>query len=171
MSKLISPHGAAELKPLFVYNEARHAALLKEAASLPSLLVNSAAAANAVMLGGGYFMINGGMSLGSLIAFYTLLSFLFNPIRTILVNIEQLFGGLDPITPTPEARVMLEAALARSRIKDAAVTLVVGANHDYMQAVTGGEKEIFNLSRFVPRHHDDVVEWAAQRFDLPPRQP
>ena len=84
---------------------------------------------------------------------------------------QQLFGGLDPITPTPEARVMLEAALARSRIKDAAVTLVVGANHDYMQAVTGGEKEIFNLSRFVPRHHDDVVEWAAQRFDLPPRQP
>lgn len=84
---------------------------------------------------------------------------------------QQLFGGLDPITPTREARVMLESALARSRIKDAAVTLVVGANHDYMQAVTGGEKEIFNLSRFVPRHHDDVVEWAAQRFDLPPRQP
>ena len=33
----------------------RHAALTKEAAGLPSLLVNSAAAANAVMLGAGYF--------------------------------------------------------------------------------------------------------------------
>ena len=86
-------------------------------------------------------------------------------------SFQQLYGGLDPITPTAEARVMLEAALARSLIKDAAVTLVAGANHDYMQAVTGGEREIFNLSRFVPRHHDDVVEWAAQRFDLPPRQP
>jgi sulfate adenylyltransferase len=55
MSKLISPHGAAELKPLFVYDTARHQALSKEAEKLPSLLVNSAAAANAVMLGAGYF--------------------------------------------------------------------------------------------------------------------
>jgi sulfate adenylyltransferase len=55
MSNLIPPHGAAELKPLFVSDKARHAALLQEAAGLPSLLLNSAAAANAVMLGGGYF--------------------------------------------------------------------------------------------------------------------
>ncbi|HUS24192.1 MAG TPA: sulfate adenylyltransferase [Candidatus Binatia bacterium] len=52
---MIQPHGAAELKPLFVADAARRAALQKEAASLPSLLLNSAAAANAVMLGGGYF--------------------------------------------------------------------------------------------------------------------
>jgi sulfate adenylyltransferase len=52
---MIQPHGAAELKPLFVFDKARHAALVKEAAGLPSLLLNSAAAANAVMLGGGYF--------------------------------------------------------------------------------------------------------------------
>jgi sulfate adenylyltransferase len=55
MSNLIPPHGAAELKPLFVYDTARHQAVTKEAASLPSLLLNSAAAANAVMLGAGYF--------------------------------------------------------------------------------------------------------------------
>ena len=55
MSKLIAPHGSAELNPLFVADKARHAALTKEAAGLPSLLLNSAAAANAVMLGGGYF--------------------------------------------------------------------------------------------------------------------
>jgi sulfate adenylyltransferase len=55
MSKLIPPHGAAELKPLFVYDTTRHHALLREAEGLPSLLLNSAAAANAVMLGAGYF--------------------------------------------------------------------------------------------------------------------
>jgi sulfate adenylyltransferase len=55
MSNLIPPHGAAELAPLFISDKARHAALTKEAASLPSLMLNSAAAANAVMLGGGYF--------------------------------------------------------------------------------------------------------------------
>ena len=52
---MIQPHGSAELKPLFVSDKALHAALTKEAAGLPSLLLNSAAAANAVMLGGGYF--------------------------------------------------------------------------------------------------------------------
>lgn len=52
---MIKPHGSNELKPLFVYDTVQHAALLKEAQSLPSLLLNSAAAANAVMLGAGYF--------------------------------------------------------------------------------------------------------------------
>ncbi len=55
MTNLIPPHGATELKPLYVSDKARHAALVKEAEGLPSLLLNSAAAANAVMLGGGYF--------------------------------------------------------------------------------------------------------------------
>src|SRR5690606_3624621 len=49
------PHAADELKALFVYDTERHHALSKEAESLPSLLLNSAAAANAVMLGAGYF--------------------------------------------------------------------------------------------------------------------
>jgi sulfate adenylyltransferase len=52
---MIKPHGSNELKPLFVYDTAKHHALLKEAEGLPSLLLNSAAAANAVMLGAGYF--------------------------------------------------------------------------------------------------------------------
>jgi sulfate adenylyltransferase len=52
---MIKPHGSETLNPLYVADAAQRAALLKEAASLPSLLLNSAAAANAVMLGAGYF--------------------------------------------------------------------------------------------------------------------
>lgn len=52
---MIKPHGADALKPLLVSDESAKAALLAEAAKLPSLTLNSAAAANAVMLGGGYF--------------------------------------------------------------------------------------------------------------------
>jgi sulfate adenylyltransferase len=52
---MIKPHGADALTPLFVYDTVKHAALQKEAESLPALLLNSAAAANAVMLGAGYF--------------------------------------------------------------------------------------------------------------------
>jgi sulfate adenylyltransferase len=52
---MIKPHGSDTLNPLFVYDEKKHHELQKEAETLPSLLLNSAAAANAVMLGAGYF--------------------------------------------------------------------------------------------------------------------
>ena len=52
---MIKPHGSETLNPLFVYDPVRHRELLQEAEGLPSLLLNSAAAANAVMLGTGYF--------------------------------------------------------------------------------------------------------------------
>jgi sulfate adenylyltransferase len=52
---MIKPHGSDELNPLFVYDSDKRHALIAEAENLPKLVVNSAAAANAVMLGGGYF--------------------------------------------------------------------------------------------------------------------
>lgn len=52
---MIKPHGSDSLTPLFVYDVDHHHELQHEAESLPSLLLNSAAAANAVMLGAGYF--------------------------------------------------------------------------------------------------------------------
>jgi sulfate adenylyltransferase len=52
---MIKPHGSDKLNPLYVDDEAKRAALLKEAEGLPSLVVSSAAAANAVMMASGYF--------------------------------------------------------------------------------------------------------------------
>ena len=52
---MIRPHGSESLNPLFVQDAARREALLREAEQLPSIVVSSAAAANAVMLGAGYF--------------------------------------------------------------------------------------------------------------------
>lgn len=52
---LSKPHGSDELNPLFVYDTAENEALQKEAEGLASIVVSSATAANAVMMGGGYF--------------------------------------------------------------------------------------------------------------------
>lgn len=52
---MINPHGSKELDPLFVYDSVENERLQKEAKGLKSILVSSAAAANAVQLGGGYF--------------------------------------------------------------------------------------------------------------------
>ncbi len=52
---MIKPIGSDELKPRFVYDPDAHHQLMQEAESLPSVLISSQAAGNAVMLGGGYF--------------------------------------------------------------------------------------------------------------------
>jgi sulfate adenylyltransferase len=52
---VIKPHGSDELNPLFVYDTAENEALQKEAEGLASIVVSSATAANAVMMGAGYF--------------------------------------------------------------------------------------------------------------------
>ena len=52
---MIKPHGSDKLNPLYIQDENERRELGKEAEGLPSIVVCSAAAANAVMLGGGYF--------------------------------------------------------------------------------------------------------------------
>ncbi|MCK5922551.1 MAG: hypothetical protein KAG66_16540, partial [Methylococcales bacterium] len=52
---MIKPHGSDSLNPLYVADDAARAALATEAQNLPSIIVSSADAANAVMLGAGYF--------------------------------------------------------------------------------------------------------------------
>jgi sulfate adenylyltransferase len=52
---VIKPHGADALNPLFVADQDQREALLNEAQGLAQVLISSATAANAVMLGGGYF--------------------------------------------------------------------------------------------------------------------
>jgi len=52
---MIKPIGTDELQPLFVYDPAAHEALLHESESLPSVIISSQAAGNAVQMGAGYF--------------------------------------------------------------------------------------------------------------------
>lgn len=52
---MIKPVGSDELNPLFVYDSEEHHKLMQEAETLPSVVISSQAAGNAVMMGGGYF--------------------------------------------------------------------------------------------------------------------
>lgn len=62
---MIKPHGSNELRPLFT-NDVE---LVEEAERLPALILNSAAAANAVMLGAGYFTpLSGYMNLADAVS-------------------------------------------------------------------------------------------------------
>jgi sulfate adenylyltransferase len=52
---MIKPHGSEQLNPLFVDNPEENRSLREAARGMPSVLMSSAGAANAVMLGAGYF--------------------------------------------------------------------------------------------------------------------
>jgi sulfate adenylyltransferase len=52
---MIKPIGSDTLQPLFVYDPDKHHELMHEAETLPSVVISSQAAGNAVMMGGGYF--------------------------------------------------------------------------------------------------------------------
>lgn len=52
---MIKPHGSDTLNPLYVDDSRTNQSLLDDAQSMPSVLMSSAGAANAVMLGAGYF--------------------------------------------------------------------------------------------------------------------
>ena len=66
---MIKPYGSEILNPLFVKDEACRRMQVEEAEKIPSVVVSSAAAANAVMLGGGYFNpLNAYMNLADVMA-------------------------------------------------------------------------------------------------------
>lgn len=54
-SEMINPIGSDTLQPLFVYDTDKHHELMREAETLPSVVISSQAAGNAVMMGAGYF--------------------------------------------------------------------------------------------------------------------
>ena len=96
---MIKPHGSDTLNPLYVSDDAKREALQKEAEGLPSIVVSSAAAANAVMLGGGYFNpLKGYMNLADAIS-----------VADNMKTTDDLFW------PTPVVNVVKDA----SAIKDA----------------------------------------------------
>ena len=55
MKNLIAPHGSDSLNPLFIEDSSQRDNLISKSKGMPQLLLNSAAAANVVMLGAGYF--------------------------------------------------------------------------------------------------------------------
>jgi sulfate adenylyltransferase len=93
---VIKPHGSDQLNPLYVIDSAQREALIKEAEQLPSLLISSAAAANAVMLGAGYFNpLSGYMNLKDAISVATDLKTtdgLFWPVP--IVNLTKDLSGI-----------------------------------------------------------------------------
>jgi len=159
LAALIKPHGGDTLNPLFVEDANARSQLAKEAASLPAITISSAAAGNAVMLGGGYFTpLNGFMDKKNALS---------------VGNSMQTTDGL--FWPTPVLNLVPDAGAVKAgdriALKDPNVK---GAPILAVQQVEAVEKftdaEIETLAQQIfgttDREHPGVAEFVAQGTTL-----
>jgi len=96
---MIKPVGSDELQPLFVYDPDRHHELKHEAADLPSVVISSQAAGNAVMMGGGYFSpLQGFMNVADAVSVAETMKttggmFFPVPVMCLLENVDAIQGA------------------------------------------------------------------------------
>ena len=141
---MIKPHGADALDPRIVANDAEREALAREAEFLPSMLLNSAAAANVVMLGAGYFTpLSGFMNAADAMSVATDMRTtdgLFWPVPVVNltsdttgIDVERRIALRDPnVTGNPVLAVMDVSSI--EEISDAELDKVLAALRQVMEA-------------------------------------
>ena len=148
---MIKPHGSEQLNPLYVDD----AALRAEAGNLPSITLTSAAAANAVMLGSGYFNpLTGYMNLADALSAATELkttSGLFFPVPVVnrVESVEAIEVGqrLALRDPNVEGNPVL------------AVMRVEGIDEATQEQIDTITQEVYGTA---DTSHPGVAAWTAQ---------
>ena len=98
---MIKPHGSEQLKSLYVADEQERNSLVSSAIDLPQILVSSATAANAVMLGSGYFSpLQGYMSKDDILSVAKNMTtadglFFPTPVANLLSSVDGIAVGSD----------------------------------------------------------------------------
>ena len=173
---MIKPHGSESLNPRLVSAE-RAQQLLSEAESLPNLVLNSAAAANAVMLGAGYFNpLAGYMNLADAISVSESLHtkeglFWPVPVLNLVEDIQGIEGAQkialrDPNTEgNPVMAVMTVDAI--EAVTDAQITSMVEAIFGTTDPEHPGVATFTNLGRYVVSGDIEVLSLSYFQADFP----
>ena len=173
---MIKPHGSDSLNPRLVSAE-RAQKLLSEAESLPNLVLNSAAAANAVMLGAGYFNpLAGYMNLADAISVSESLHtkeglFWPVPVLNLVEDIQGIEGAQkialrDPNTEgNPVMAVMTVDAI--EAVTDAQITSMAEAIFGTTDPEHPGVATFTNLGRYVVSGEIEVLSLSYFQADFP----
>ena len=159
MTTLIKPHGSKTLKPLFVEDAKARAQLVQDAASLPAITISSAAAGNAVMLGGGYFTpLTGFMDKANALS-----------IGSSMKTTDGLFWPTPVLNLVPDANGIKAGdriALKDPNVSDAPILAVQQV--EAIESFTSAEIETLAQQVFgtTDREHPGVAEFVAQGTTL-----
>jgi sulfate adenylyltransferase len=173
---LIKPHGSDSLNPRLVSAE-RAQQLLAEAESLPSLVLNSAAAANAVMLGAGYFNpLAGYMNLADAISVSESLHtqeglFWPVPVLNLVKDIQGIEGAKrialrDPNTEGNPVMAVMDIDAIES-VTDAQIESMAEAIFGTTDSEHPGVATFTGLGRFVVSGAIEVLSLSYFQADFP----
>ena len=173
---MIKPHGSDSLNPRLVSDE-RAQQLLTEAESLPSLILNSAAAANAVMLGAGYFNpLAGYMNLADAISVSESLHteeglFWPVPVLNLVKDIQDIEGAKkvalrDPNTEGNPIMAVMDID-AIETVSDAQIISMAEAIFGTTDPQHPGVATFTNLGRFVISGDVEVLSLSYFQADFP----
>jgi len=173
---LIKPHGSDSLNPRLVSLD-RAQQLLAEAETLPSLLVNSAAAANAVMLGAGYFNpLKGFMNLADALSVSANLHteeglFWPVPVLNLVQDISSIEGASrialrDPNTEGNPVMAVMDVA-AIETVSDEQIATMAQEIFGTTDPEHPGVATFTNLGRFVVSGDVEVLSLSYFQADFP----
>ena len=173
---MIKPHGSDSLNPRLVSVD-RAQQLLAEAETLPSLLVNSAAAANAVMLGAGYFNpLKGFMNLADALSVSANLHteeglFWPVPVLNLVQDISSIEGASrialrDPNTEGNPVMAVMDVA-AIETVSDEQIATMAQEIFGTTDPEHPGVATFTNLGRFVVSGDVEVLSLSYFQADFP----
>jgi sulfate adenylyltransferase len=173
---LIKPHGSDSLDPRLVSAD-KVQQLLAEAETLPSLLLNSAAAANAVMLGAGYFNpLKGYMNLADAISVSESLHtqeglFWPVPVLNLVKDIQGIEGAKrialrDPNTEGNPVMAVMDIDAIES-VTDAQIESMAEAIFGTTDSEHPGVATFTGLGRFVVSGAIEVLNLSYFQADFP----
>jgi sulfate adenylyltransferase len=173
---LIKPHGSDSLNPRLVSAE-RAQQLLSEAESLPNLVLNSAAAANAVMLGAGYFNpLAGYMNLADAISVSESLHtqeglFWPVPVLNLVEDIQGIEGAEKIVLRDPNSEGNPVMAVMRvdaiEAVTDEQITSMAEAIFGTTDPEHPGVATFTNLGRYVVSGDIEVLSLSYFQADFP----
>ena len=173
---MIKPHGSDSLNPRLVSSD-RAQQLLAEAETLPSLLVNSAAAANAVMLGAGYFNpLKGFMNLADALSVSANLHteeglFWPVPVLNLVQDISSIEGASrialrDPNTEGNPIMAVMDVTAIES-VSDEQIATMAQEIFGTTDPEHPGVTTFTNLGRFVVSGDVEVLSLSYFQADFP----
>ncbi|MEH6582571.1 MAG: sulfate adenylyltransferase [Halioglobus sp.] len=151
---MIKPHGSEQLDARYVADQAAREALASEAENLPSLLLNSAAAANAVMLGAGYFNpLTGYMNLADSLS-----------VAEKLHTVDGLFWPVPIVNLTDEAGIEAGSRIALRDPNVEGNPVLAVMDVDAVESVSDEQMDFMaeKIFRTLDPKHPGVATWKAQ---------
>lgn len=173
---MIKPHGSNELRPRLVSAE-KVSALLEEANSLPSLLLTSAAAANAVMLGAGYFNpLSGYMNLADALSvsddFHTEAGLFWPvPVLNLVEDVSKINGASrialrDPNSEGNPIMAVMDVAVIES-VSDEQMDAMAIAIFGTLDPDHPGVATFINSGRYIVSGDVEVLNLSYFQADFP----